>query len=141
MFFKGDIGRMRTWKILSIAFSCGVLSLWICGLALANQGPQVATVDAGIGPCRADFTVKDGSDKPIYNSKIDVSIKYGFMNKRESDLEAYTNSDGQARFTGLPSFPKKPLQFTVASGTVSKTVTDDPSGACNAVFNVTLAVR
>jgi hypothetical protein len=111
------------------------------GIALATDKPIVATVDAGLGPCHADFTVKDGSGKPLYGVKIDIAIKYGFMNKREVDLDNATNSDGQARFNGLPNLPKKPLDFIITSGTVTKTITDDPTGDCNAAFNVTLSVH
>ena len=52
-----------------------------------------------------------------------------------------TNSDGKASVTGLPNLPKRPLEFIVKSGTVEKTVTDDPSDTCNATFDVTLTVH
>jgi len=52
-----------------------------------------------------------------------------------------TNSDGKASVTGLPSLPKRPLEFSIKSGTVEKAVTDDPSENCNAKFDVTLAVH
>lgn len=106
--------------------------------ARATDNPQIATVDAGLGPCSADFIVKDTAAKPLYGAKISVAIKYGFLNKRETDLEAATNSNGEALFTGLPKFPKNPLEFTAASGTASKTVTDDPQDLCRAILNVTL---
>src|SRR5579871_1678323 len=85
---------------------CVAVLLGLCALApvRATDEPQVATVDAGIGSCRADFMVKDGSGKALYGAKINVAIKYGFMNMRESDLQDSTNSDGQARFIGLPNF-------------------------------------
>jgi len=111
------------------------------GVVPVRGQSKVATVDAGLGSCKASFTVKDGAGKPIYNSKISVLIKYGFMNLRQTDLEAYTNTEGQAGFTGLPNFPKKPLLFNISSGTVSKTITDDPTGVCNGVFDVTLTVH
>jgi hypothetical protein len=95
-------------------------------------------VDGGLGSCRADFTVKDGSDKPIYNAKIHVLIRYGFLSKRKTELEVGTNSDGKARVTGLPNMPKKPLEFTIKSGTVERNIADDPSNDCHANFDVTL---
>lgn len=131
-------------KITRITVRCLVAGSLVCALlptpgsARTTDKPEVATVDAGLGACRAGFTVKDGSGKPIYGAKINVSIKYGFLNKREIDLEDATNSDGEALFTGLPNFPKKPLDFTVTSGSASKTVTDDPAAICRAVFDVTL---
>jgi hypothetical protein len=124
-------------------FVVGVIALafLICGVWPARGQSKVATVDAGLGSCKASFTVKDGAGKPIYNSKISVLIKYGFMNLRQTDLEAYTNEEGEARFTGLPNFPKKPLAFNISSGTVSKTITDDPNSVCSGVFDVTLTVH
>lgn len=110
-------------------------------LPAEQSQPDIPTVNAGIGSCRADFNVKDGAGKPLYNAKIDITIKYGFMNARKAELEAPTNTNGQARFTGLPNFSKKPLEFVITSGTVSKTETDDPATNCNAVYNVTLTVH
>jgi hypothetical protein len=101
----------------------------------------VPVVDGGIGACKADFTVKDEAGKPIYNANIKVTLKYGFFSVRKTELEVGTNSDGKARFTGLPDSPRKPLEFQIKSGTVTKSVTDDPSTNCNAVFDVTLSVH
>ena len=117
------------------------LAFLACGIWPVQGQSKVATVDAGLGACKANFTVKDGAGKPIYNSKISVLIKYGFMNLRQTDLEAYTNTEGQASFTGLPNFPKKPLLFNISSGTVAKTITDDPTSVCNGKFDVTLTVH
>lgn len=113
----------------------------VCGAAFAGDQKDIPSVDGGVGACTADFTVHDDASKPIYNAKINVTLHYGFMNLRKTELQVGTNSDGKARFTGLPNFPKKPLEFTIASGTVSKTITDDPSNNCNGTFDVTLAIR
>ncbi len=118
-----------------------ILPLSCLALPADSGQPDIPTVNADIGTCRADFNVKDGAGKPLYNAKIDVTIKYGFMNMRKAQLEAPTNTNGQARFTGLPNFSKKPLEFVISSGTVSKTETDDPANNCNAVYNVTLTVH
>lgn len=132
---------MRFVHDRSIRILCPTFFLVLCGSLLAANTPDVPVVDGGLGSCRADFTVKDGSGKPIYNARIHVIIKYGFLNKRKAELEVGTNSDGKARVTGLPNLPKKPLEFFIKSGTVEKTVTDDPSDNCNATFDVTLTVH
>lgn len=132
---------MRFGQLRSMRFLGPVFFLFLCGGLLAAQSPQVPVVDGGLGSCRADFTVKDGSDKPIYNAKVRVVIKYGFFSKRKMDLEVGTNSNGKASVTGLPNMPKKPLEFSIKSGTVEKTVADDPSENCNAKFDVTLSVH
>lgn len=132
---------MRLRQIRSIRFLGSALFLALCGALLAANSPEVPVVDGGLGSCRADFTVKDGSGKPIYNAKIHVIIKYGFLSKRKTELEVGTNSDGKARVTGLPNLPKKPLEFSIKSGTVEKIIIDDPSDNCNATFDVTLKVE
>src|SRR6266702_4911898 len=132
---------MRLWQVRPILFLSAILVFALWGARVTADSPEVPVVDAGLGYCRADFIVKDGAGKPIFNAKISVTIKYGFLNKRKSELEIGTNSDGKARFTGLPDLPKKPLEFSIKSGNVSTTVTDDPSTDCNAVFNVTLTVH
>ena len=132
---------MRFGKGSRIRFFGPAIFLSLCGGLLAAQAPQIPSVDGALGSCRADFTVKDGADKPIYNAKIHVLIKYGFFSKRKTDLEVGTNSDGKASVTGLPNMPKKPLEFSIKSGPVEKTVTDDPSENCNAKFDVTLTVH
>lgn len=132
---------MRFGQVRSIRFSGPVFFLFLCGGLLAAQSQQIPVVDGGLGSCRADFTVKDGSGKPIYNAKVRVTIRYGFLSKRKTELEVGTNSDGKASVTGLPNMPKKPLEFTVKSGTVESSVTDDPSENCKATFDVTLKVQ
>ncbi|MGH9561704.1 MAG: hypothetical protein ACRD3S_09645 [Terracidiphilus sp.] len=132
--------KIGVLQFLSVIFLLGLLAACM-GSASAAKQPDVPTVDAGIGSCRADFNVSDGAGKPLYNAKINITIKYGFMNLHKAQLEAPTNTSGQARFTGLPNFSKKPLEFIISSGTVSKTETDDPTTNCNAVFNVTLSVH
>lgn len=111
------------------------------GGPLAANQHDIPSISGDAGGCSALFTVHDGSKKPIYNAKIDVTIHYGFMNLRKTELEVATNGDGKARVTGLPNFPKKPLEFVVKSGTASRVITDDPSTDCEATFDVTLAVR
>ncbi|HVB98685.1 MAG TPA: hypothetical protein VNJ12_05040, partial [Candidatus Dormibacteraeota bacterium] len=90
------------------------------------------------GPCSADFVVKDGQDKPIYNAQLNMTFRYGFLNLHKESLEVSTNSDGKARFIGLPSFPKDPFEFRVHYRDRRKTVTDDPGVTCHAVQSVVL---
>jgi len=124
-----------------VRFLCAIVLLVPCTPVVAQNPPEIPVVDGGIGSCKADFHVTDDAGKPIYNAKIKVTLKYGFFNARKTELQVGTNSDGKARFTGLPDSPKKPLEFQIISGTVSKSVTDDPSNTCGASYEVTLSVR
>jgi hypothetical protein len=132
---------MRLWQFRPVLFLCAILVLTPFGGPFGADSPEVPVVDAGLGSCRADFVVKDSAGKPIFNAKVSLTIKYGFLNKRKTQVEVGTNSDGKARVTGLPNLPKKPLEFFIKSGTVSTSVTDDPETNCNAVFEVTLKVN
>jgi hypothetical protein len=110
-----------------------------CALLRAGNPADVPSVSAGMGPCTADFTVVDAASKPIYNAKVYLKMKYGFMSKRDTDLEVATNTDGKAHMEGLPNKLKKPpLEFTVTKDTASQTVTADPATNCHATFAVTL---
>jgi hypothetical protein len=132
---------MRNSGLRSFGLACAVAFVCAGPALLADNPPEVPVVDAGIGACRADFTVKDEAGKPLYNAKVHVTIKSGFLNRKKTELEVGTNSDGKARVTGLPAMPKKPLEFEIKSGTVSKSITDDPAETCTAVYEVTLSVH
>ena len=132
---------MRIPKVRPLRFLCAMVFLAPCASLLANNSAEVPVVDGGIGPCKADFTVKDEAGKPIYDAKIKVTLRWGFFNKRKVDLEIGTNGDGKARIIGLPDSPKKPLEFQIKSGTVTKSIEDDPSANCTAVYDVTLSVH
>ena len=90
---------------------CAVAFLAICGATTTANPADIPSVDGGVGSCRADFTVKDGAAKPIYNAQIEVLLRYGFMNMRKTDLQVGTDSDGKARFTGLPQLPEEAPRF------------------------------
>lgn len=124
----------------SLAFAAQSQSSKTTSSPAQNSAP-IPKIDGGVGVCTANFTVRDGQNKPIYNAQITVRLRYGFMNMRKTDLQIGTDSNGKANFTGLPNFPKKPLAFHIKSGTVSKTVTDDPGTNCAATYDVVLTVH
>jgi hypothetical protein len=127
-------GRRIAFWILAALFLC------VAGVQfLAGNPVDVPTISGGMGPCTADFTVVDSSNKPIYDAKIHVKVSYGFMSKRTTDLEIGTNSDGRARFEGLPEKLKKPpMEFTIRSGNETKSATSDPAVECHPTFTVSL---
>lgn len=125
----------------SIALAAAVLLLLLSGISVAADTQEVPVVKAGLGPCAVDFTVEDGSHKPLYDAKINVTIRYGFLSKRRTDLEVGTNGDGKARFEGLPSKVKKALEFRVRHGQLTKTITHDPADRCQASYTVVLTTQ
>ncbi|MFB3922705.1 MAG: hypothetical protein ACE145_13355 [Terriglobia bacterium] len=105
---------------------------------IPSVAAEVPVVKADLGPCSADFTVSDSAGKPIFDAKVHVKIVYGFMNKRKTELEVGTNSDGKARMEGLPQKVKKLLEFKITHGEKSKSIIHDPANECRATFAVTL---
>ena len=125
--------RRRLWVAI------GLLAGTAGGGWVSAPPTEVPVINANLGPCTADVTVTDTSNHPIYNAKVHVTILYGFMNKRKSDLEIGTNSDGKARFEGLPDkLRKPPMEFTVRRGDQSKSVMNDPALDCHPSFTVAL---
>ena len=118
----------------------GTFFLCLAGAQLLAGNPaDVPTISGGMGPCTADFTVIDASSKPVFDAKIHVKVKYGFMSKRDTDLQVGTNNDGKAHIEGLPDKLKKPpMEFTISHGDATKSVTNDPAANCHPTFAVTL---
>jgi hypothetical protein len=108
------------------------------GFALAQQTPEVATVNAELGPCSANFQVTDAGGNPLYNAKVHVLLRYGFLNKRKLDLEVGTNSEGKARVIGLPHEIKKIPVFRVSYGSKWSSVQYDPATNCHASYTIAL---
>ena len=97
---------------------------------------SIPAVDAGLGPCSADFTINDANDKPIYAAKVTVRVQYGRFHRL--DLEVGTNIDGKGRFTGLPQRIKNGLFFEASEGDRTGNAFDDPSKTCKTQFTVVL---
>jgi hypothetical protein len=119
-----------------------LITIALAALALAQQPsdaqkPELAVLKAGLGPCAADFTVKDADGSSVYGAIIHVRVRYGFMNIKRADLEVGTNSEGRARVEGLPD-KAKPLVYEIAKDTRKMTVEQNVASMCQGTFDVTL---
>lgn len=123
-----------------VAPAGGACLLILAGALIAAQKPEVPVVDGHVGACSATFTVTDSGKKPVYDAKINVVIRYGFAGLHKTELQVGTNSDGKARVAGLPERVKKPLEFVITKGELSKTIQVDPAAKCDGNFEVTLGV-
>lgn len=109
------------------------------GIYASQQSVPVPQVNASLGPCTADFTVNQSSNKPLYNAEISVKIAYGFMGMKKMDLKVGTNSEGQARFVGMPDkVHDPPLLFVVNAKGLTRTVNFWPSVKCHARYDVVM---
>jgi hypothetical protein len=117
------------------------VSIFAPGSFASPQSPdsaEIPIVKGGAGSCSADFVVSDASGKGIYNAKIVVQLKYGFMGLHRLDATVSTNFYGKARIEGLPEQIKKTAEFTVSHGDQSKSVPYDPAAECQSQHVVTL---
>ena len=137
------IQTSRGNPILRQALKTLILSFCLCGWAraLPKQAP-VPEVHAGLGPCSVDFTVSQSLNQPLYDAQISVSIAYGFMGMKKMDLQIGTNSEGKARFEGLPAkVHNPPLAFVVKHKGRTKTVEYWPQVQCHGQYSVMMGAR
>jgi hypothetical protein len=126
----------------AISIACLLtVSIFAPGTFAAPQSAnsaEIPVVKGGAGSCSADFTVSDASGKGIYNAKIVIQLKYGFMGLHRLDATVSTNFDGKARIEGLPEQIKKTAEFTVSNGGQSKSLPFDPAAECQSRHDITL---
>jgi hypothetical protein len=99
----------------------------------------VPVIDGDVGPCSAEFTVKDRTGAPVYAAKIRVRIAYGFAGAHKLDLEVGTNIDGKARFEGLPRRVKRSLLYEASQGDREGSAVYDPADNCKAEHVIVIA--
>jgi hypothetical protein len=116
-------------------------SIFAPGAFALPQSPnsaEIPIVKGGAGSCSADFMVSDASGKGIYNAKIVIHLKYGFMGLHRLDATVSTNFDGKARVEGLPERIKNAGEFTISHGDQSKSLPYDPIAECQTRHEITL---
>jgi len=110
--------------------------------AAAQQGtappkPDLATIDARLGICTADFTVTDAAGAPVYAATVHVRIRYGFFSLKRMDLEVGTSPEGKARVQGLPLGGRR-LVYDITKDTRKTTAEQDLATNCHAMYTVAL---
>jgi hypothetical protein len=115
-----------------------LLSVGAVFCCISAEKPVVPVVDGHLGSCSAEFTVMDKDQTPLYDAKIDVSLRYGFLGLRRMSLQVGTNGEGQARVEGLPDDLDKTFRFVITSGSMTKKVLMNTSDGCDAAFKVVL---
>ena len=122
----------------SLALRCFPLLLCVAP-ALAQSAEKPAVVDAGLGPCSLEITVVGPDSKPVYAAKVTVHIAYRFGGFHKLDLEVGTDSEGRAKFTGLPARVRRPpLEFDATKDDLSGTLNYDPATKCVAKEQIAL---
>ena len=134
------MASQKMWRA-NLAAILAIVSIFALGSFASPQSPnsaEIPVVKGGAGSCSADFVVSDASGKGIYNAKIVIQLKYGFMGLHRLDATVSTNFDGKARIEGLPEQIKKTAEFTVSNGGQSKSLPFDPAAECQSRHDITL---
>jgi hypothetical protein len=95
---------------------------------------RVPVADAMVGKCTASFMISDAAGKPASDAQLTVQIRHGFLALQKTDVQVVTNSNGEARFSGLPDDPS--LKFHVEYEKSAKTVVDNSRQSCDNHFDV-----
>jgi hypothetical protein len=139
------VRRLSSVTYVSLLRSALLASLLVLANNLLAQTPDqsaksnpVPVINADLGSCSAEFTVRDDSSKPVSDAKIRVHIAYGFMSLHKLDLEVGTNTDGKARFEGLPEKLKRPLEFHASQGKLAGSAVLDPAKECKSQHTIIL---
>lgn len=110
--------------------------------APAAQQPNpndIPVTDAGSGPCAIELTVTTTDGKPVYAARIDYHAAYGFMGAHKLDMTVYTNSDGKARFAGIPAKVRRPpIEFNATKDNLFGLATMDPTAECQAKHDIVM---
>jgi hypothetical protein len=124
-----------------------VLAVMLAGCAGQIYGQQAAAasrvpvLDGGAGPCSVEFTVTD-SKGPVYAATIEFHAAYGIFGAHKLYLQIGTNSEGKARFTGLPEKVKGGgIYFHASQGNRTGDAFIDPTKTCTANLGIFLVAQ
>jgi hypothetical protein len=134
-------------RALHVILACAFVSPGLT-LALAAQSQQptpspkpddIPVTDGTSGPCSIEFSVTDSDGKPVYAARIDVHLAYGAFGAHKLDMGVYTNTQGKARFTGIPVKVKKPpVEFNAKKDDLVGLATMDPATECQAKHDIVM---
>jgi hypothetical protein len=99
--------------------------------------PELPVLDARLGGCTADFTVKGPDGTPVYLALVHVRVRYGALGIKRMDLEVGTNSEGKARVKGLPDEARL-MAWDITKDDKKTVVDQDVKKTCQGKFDVTL---
>jgi hypothetical protein len=134
-------------RALHVILACAFVSPGLT-LALAAQSQQptpspkpddIPVTDGTSGPCSIEFSVTDSDGKPVYAARIDVHLAYGAFGAHKLDMGVYTNTQGKAKFTGIPIRVRKPpVEFNAKKDDLVGVATMDPATECQAKHDIVM---
>jgi len=133
-------------KALHAMLFCAFLMISITAAVGAQSQPtapqkpeDVPVTDGTSGPCSIEFSVTDSDGKPVYAARIDVHLAYGAFGAHKLDMGVYTNTQGKAKFTGIPiRVHKPPVEFNAKKDDLVGVATMDPLTECQAKHDIVM---
>ena len=140
---QNEVMRRALHAVLAIAFLLMGVSLAIAARSQQPAQPQqpddIPVTDGTSGPCSIEFSVTDSDGKPVYAARIDVHLAYGAFGAHKLDMGVYTNTQGKAKFTGIPAKVKKPpVEFNAKKDDLVGVATMDPATECQAKHDIVM---
>lgn len=135
---------MRT--ALHTALFCALLMICVTAAIGAQPEPappqnpsDIPVTDAASGPCSIELSVTDSDGKPVYAARIDYHAAYGAFGAHKLDMGVYTNAQGKAKFTGIPTKVRKPpVEFNAKKDDLVGVATMDPATECQAKHDIVM---
>src|SRR5438270_12117661 len=104
-----------------------------------KQPDEIPATDAQSGPCSIEISITGPDGKPVFAARIDYHTAYGFMGTHKLDMAVYTNSQGKAKFAGIPAKVKKPpIEFRATKSDLIGLATMDPAAECQANHDIVM---
>jgi hypothetical protein len=134
-------------RAFHLILACAFLMIsMILAIAAQSQQPaqsenssDIPVTDGTSGPCSIEFSVTDSDGKPVYAARIDVHLAYGAFGAHKLDMGVYTNAQGKARFTGIPTKVRKPpVEFNAKKDDLVGVATMDPATECQAKHDIVM---
>jgi hypothetical protein len=121
--------RKNTKSTFLTAVFCCLLIL-LSGASSTATETDIPVIDAEVGPCAVTFTVTGPDNTPVYNARISVVVRHGFMGMRRLTLDVGTDTTGKALIIGLPESPRDRFEFEITNGSYHRKVIHYPSSNC-----------
>ena len=130
---------MRSLLQAALVFAFATFAVAFAAQQQPAQPEDVPVTDAGSGPCSVGLSVTGTDSKPVFAARIDYHAEYGFMGAHKLDMGVYTNSQGKAKFTGIPAKVRKPpIEFRATKDNLVGIATMDPATECQAKHDIML---
>ncbi len=130
---------MNTVRVLLLMILLPLAALAQTQAPAAKNRATVPEISGPGGDCSVNFRVTDAKGKPIYDAKVEATIRHGLMSQRKEELEVHTNAEGRARVVGLPDHLRA-FVFSIRYGSTRVNRMWSPNMDCDGNMDITLNI-